>query len=121
MEIRTKLDKEENKMNPGGIIIGAVCFYLFYGSYYGKRKHINRNIWQIYLFIPLGILFVVISFLSPVIANIGFELGIATLVWMSLAVLTYYYKINMVWTSYSKRVRTLFFPIKHITNFPLSF
>lgn len=96
-------------MNPGGIIIGAVCFYLFYGSYYGKRKHINRNIWQIYLFIPLGILFVAISFLSPVIANVGFELGIATLVWMSLAVLTYYYKINMVWTSYSKRVRTLFF------------
>lgn len=61
------------------------------------------------LFIPLGILFVAISFLSPVIANVGFELGIATLVWVSLAVLTYYYKINMVWTSYSKRVRTLFF------------
>ncbi|WP_295234798.1 hypothetical protein [Veillonella sp.] len=103
-------------MNPGGIIIGAICFFLFYGFRYGKRKHINRNIWQIYLFIPLGILFVVISFLSPVIANIGFELGLAILLGLSLSIFTYYYKINMLWTNYSRKVRILFFICMYILN-----
>lgn len=96
-------------MNPGGIIIGGVCLYLFYVSYYGKRKHINRNIWQIYIFIPLGMLFIVISFLSPIIANIGFYLGIATLIWLSLSVIIYHYKNNMLWMKYSKTTRKIFF------------
>lgn len=96
-------------MNFGGFLISIGCFLMFYAALTGERKEILKKIWQTYLFAFLGIWFIVISFLPPIPANIGFELGVGMMLYACFSVIIYFYRINLMWIKYSSTMRKIFY------------
>lgn len=102
-------------INPGGFFIAISCFLIFYYSRRGERKNINKKIWYTFLFLPLGIVFIMASLLSlSYIGDVLFEFGLGILGWTCFSIIIRYYKLGMVWNKYSRNIRRLFYVICHI-------
>lgn len=102
-------------INPGGLFIAISCFLAFYYSIYGEQKEINRKIWHVFLFIPIGIIFIFASLMS--LSNVGkalFEFGAGLLGWTWFSIIIQYYKLGRLWNRYSELIKGLLYAIVYI-------